>query len=147
MLKIKINGSYHRFWHFESPEHESYLDFLDEVKELDNITKGYIKVIDRLNYFIMPCVCKDVSNKWEINLYRNIMISLGYSDAIINDIVNNTGRNTRPLKNIAGDGAVKVVIDDFKKHIGVKALHRPNNKIKVKRVELRCEDGDYSAMK
>jgi len=147
MLKIKINGKYHRFWHFENPDYESFIDFCDEVKELDPIVKGYIRIIGKLNYFIMPCSCKDSDNNWWINLYRNIMIALGYSDAIINDVINNSGKNTRPLKNIAGSGSVKVVLNDFKEHIGVKALHRPNNDIKVHRVNLRCNEGDYSAMK
>jgi len=118
-MKVRINRIDCEFWQFDNPDYESYLDFLDELYDIDSIEFGYIKIIAPLNFFILPCTCKDhVPYSWYTILYENIMTSLGYSNTVTKSIISNTYRhNTRPMKNFTGDSGTSIVVEEFKRSI------------------------------
>ena len=73
-MKVRINRKDYDFWQFDEPDHNSYLDFIDELREIDSIEFGYVKVINPLNFYILPCTCQDYSPySWHNILYDNIM--------------------------------------------------------------------------
>jgi len=118
-MKVRVNCKDYDFWQFDKPDHENYLDFVDEIREIDSIEFGYVKVISPLNFYILPCICKDYPPySWHNIIYDNIMTSLGYSGAVIRSIINNIPlHNTRPLKNFSSARGVSVIVEEFKQSI------------------------------
>ena len=117
-MHIRINKVNYDFNQFESPDYESYLDFLAELDNLDLPKTGYITIITQYVYWVTAD--SNVEINWRKRLYKIIMAHNGYSTAIINSIIHNTYKNTRPMKNLSSaENSTGVVMTDLKDRINI----------------------------